>query len=103
MYICIRFGYHAIPSMSHLHLHAISQDFDSPCLKNKKHWNSFNTEYFVPFDKVMSNLKERGEVQLMAGEAERELLKKSLKCHKCDYVPKNLPDLKAHILKKHYS
>lgn len=25
----------------------ISQDFDSPCLKNKKHWNSFNTEYFL--------------------------------------------------------
>ena len=25
---------------SHLHMHVISQDFDSPCLKNKKHWNS---------------------------------------------------------------
>uniref|UniRef100_A0A8B9WA90 Aprataxin n=1 Tax=Bos mutus grunniens TaxID=30521 RepID=A0A8B9WA90_BOSMU len=42
-----RLGYHAIPSMSHVHLHVISQDFDSPCLKNKKHWNSFNTEYFL--------------------------------------------------------
>lgn len=34
-------------STSHVHLHVISQDFDSPCLKNKKHWNSFNTDYFV--------------------------------------------------------
>lgn len=34
-------------STSHVHLHVISQDFDSPCLKNKKHWNSFNTEYFI--------------------------------------------------------
>lgn len=34
-------------STSHVHLHVISQDFDSPCLKNKKHWNSFNTEYFL--------------------------------------------------------
>ncbi|OCT97450.1 hypothetical protein XELAEV_18009674mg [Xenopus laevis] len=34
-----RFGYHAIPSMS--------QDLDSPCLKNKKHWNSFTTNYFL--------------------------------------------------------
>ncbi|KAF5889508.1 aprataxin isoform X1, partial [Clarias magur] len=42
-----RLGYHAIPSMSHVHLHVISQDFDSPCLKNKKHWNSFTTEYFI--------------------------------------------------------
>ncbi|XP_006863086.1 PREDICTED: aprataxin isoform X2 [Chrysochloris asiatica] len=42
-----RLGYHAIPSMSQVHLHVISQDFDSPCLKNKKHWNSFNTEYFI--------------------------------------------------------
>lgn len=32
---------------SHVHLHVISQDFDSPCLKNKKHWNSFTTDYFM--------------------------------------------------------
>ncbi|XP_060773253.1 aprataxin isoform X2 [Neoarius graeffei] len=42
-----RLGYHTIPSMSHVHLHVISQDFDSPCLKNKKHWNSFTTDYFI--------------------------------------------------------
>lgn len=34
-------------SYSHVHLHVISQDFDSPCLKNKKHWNSFTTDYFI--------------------------------------------------------
>lgn len=32
---------------SHVHLHVISQDFDSSCLKNKKHWNSFTTDYFI--------------------------------------------------------
>ena len=32
---------------SHLHMHVISQDFNSPCLKTKKHWNSFTTSYFV--------------------------------------------------------
>uniref|UniRef100_A0A8C3UJ45 Aprataxin n=1 Tax=Catharus ustulatus TaxID=91951 RepID=A0A8C3UJ45_CATUS len=42
-----RLGYHAIPSMSQLHLHVISQDFDSPALKTKKHWNSFTTDYFL--------------------------------------------------------
>ncbi|XP_030050197.1 aprataxin isoform X2 [Microcaecilia unicolor] len=45
--VTFRLGYHAIPSMSHVHLHVISQDFDSPCLRNKKHWNSFTTEYFL--------------------------------------------------------
>lgn len=43
-----KIGYHAEPSMKQVHLHVISTDFDSPYLKNKKHWNSFNTEFFVP-------------------------------------------------------
>lgn len=34
-------------SYSQVHLHVISQDFDSPSLKNKKHWNSFTTDYFM--------------------------------------------------------
>jgi aprataxin len=33
-----RLGFHSAPSMRALHLHVISSDFDSPCLKNKKHW-----------------------------------------------------------------
>ncbi|XP_014208258.1 aprataxin [Copidosoma floridanum] len=40
-------GYHAVPSMKQLHLHVISTDFDSPCLKTKIHWNSFNTAFFI--------------------------------------------------------
>ncbi len=42
-----RIGFHAKPSMDHLHLHVLSTDFLSPCLKTKKHWNSFNTEHFL--------------------------------------------------------
>ena len=97
-----RFGYHAVPSMSQLHLHSISQDFDSPCLKHKKHWNSFNTEYFIPAEQAIEDLKENGEVNLPDNEEGRALLKKDLKCHKCDYAPKHLPDLKSHIKKKHF-
>ena len=40
-------GYHAVPSMAQVHVHVISRDFISPCLKHKKHWNSFNTDYFI--------------------------------------------------------
>jgi len=34
-------GFHALPSLPMLHLHLISMDLDSPCLKTKKHYNSF--------------------------------------------------------------
>lgn len=40
-------GYHAVPSMQRLHLHVISTDFVSPCLKTKYHWNSFTTPFFL--------------------------------------------------------
>lgn len=40
-------GYHAVPSMQRLHLHVISTDFNSPCLKTKYHWNSFTTPFFL--------------------------------------------------------
>lgn len=42
-----RIGYHAEPSMVRLHLHMLSDDMNSPFLKTKKHWNSFNTDFFL--------------------------------------------------------
>lgn len=39
-------GYHSSPSMQRLHLHVISKDFNSPSLKTKIHWNSYNTKFF---------------------------------------------------------
>lgn len=46
----IRAGVHSIPSMANLHIHVISQDFVLPSMKNKKHYNSFTTAFFVDFD-----------------------------------------------------
>lgn len=43
-----RIGYHAEPSMQQLHLHVISNDFNSPTLKTQRHWNSFHTKLFIP-------------------------------------------------------
>ena len=40
-------GYHLQPSMNRLHLHTVSKDFISPCLKTKAHWNSFNTAFLL--------------------------------------------------------
>jgi aprataxin len=46
----IKMGFHAHPSMNHLHLHIISRDMHSPCMKHRKHYNSFNTDFFLPLD-----------------------------------------------------
>lgn len=44
-----KIGFHNQPSMQRLHLHVISKDFISDCLKTKKHWNSFNTALFLDY------------------------------------------------------
>ncbi|XP_071970059.1 aprataxin isoform X1 [Engystomops pustulosus] len=95
-----RLGYHAIPSMSHIHLHVISQDFDSPCLKNKKHWNSFTTDYFVNSKEVMDMVKLQGKVTVKDGAT--ELLKTSLQCNVCKVQQATIPQLKEH-LKRHWT
>ncbi|XP_062864735.1 aprataxin isoform X2 [Trichomycterus rosablanca] len=90
----VRLGYHAIPSMSHVHLHVISQDFDSPCLKNKKHWNSFTTRYFIDSD-VITMLERDGRVSVKEGTS--ELLKLPLRCHVCHEEQATIPKLKEHL------
>ena len=60
-----KLGYHSVPSMVRLHMHVISDDFDSVCLKNKKHWNSFTTEFFVPSEKILKDLEEQGSINLV--------------------------------------
>ncbi|XP_024216739.1 aprataxin isoform X2 [Halyomorpha halys] len=49
-----KFGYHAEPSMKRLHMHVISDDFNSPTLKTKKHWNSYTTGFFIPSEILFS-------------------------------------------------
>ena len=43
-------GIHAGPSMNHLHIHVLSVDRESPCLKHRKHYNSFATPFFIPLE-----------------------------------------------------
>ncbi|XP_077646375.1 aprataxin isoform X4 [Lonchura striata] len=94
-----RLGYHAIPSMSHLHLHVISQDFDSPALKTKKHWNSFTTDYFLNSQDVIEMVRSKGKV--MVKDHTSELLKLPLRCHCCKQQLSTIPQLKEH-LQKHW-
>lgn len=114
-----KIGFHNQPSMQRLHLHVISKDFVSDCLKTKKHWNSFNTELFLnyegKFEKqfkiiVCSNsiicifvdlykqLEENGKVKRLDSDTLKTLSNKELKCNQCDFVGKNIPTLKQHLL-----
>lgn len=45
----VKVGVHYIPSMANLHIHVLTKDMYLPCMKNKKHYNSFNTDFFVEF------------------------------------------------------
>jgi len=93
-----KLGYHAIPSMRQLHMHVISQDFDSERLTNKKHWNSFTTEFFIDAEDVIDMLNEKGEVKFDPQTYEK-YLEKNLTCHRCSREIANLPKLLVHIKK----
>lgn len=43
-------GVHLHPSMSHLHVHVVSVDRVSECMKHRKHYNSFVTPFFVKLE-----------------------------------------------------
>ncbi|GBG25228.1 Aprataxin [Hondaea fermentalgiana] len=57
----VKVGLHAQPSLRHLHVHIVSQDFDSPALKHKKHWHSFtHKDFFTPLATVVETLRAQG-------------------------------------------
>ncbi|RMZ71155.1 hit domain-containing [Pyrenophora seminiperda CCB06] len=43
-------GVHTHPSMNHLHIHIISSDMHSSCMKHKRHYLSYHTSFFVHLD-----------------------------------------------------
>eukprot|EP00271_Cylindrocystis_brebissonii_P007705 TRINITY_DN21338_c0_g1_i1.p1 TRINITY_DN21338_c0_g1~~TRINITY_DN21338_c0_g1_i1.p1 ORF type:complete len:249 (+),score=48.50 TRINITY_DN21338_c0_g1_i1:107-748(+) len=92
-----RYGFHVEPSLRQLHLHVISQDLDSPKLKNKKHWNSFTTSFFLDVARAIEAIEQHGRWALPPGFSEHDLLSRELRCHRCRCMQPNLPRLKQHI------
>ncbi|XP_016970645.1 aprataxin-like protein [Drosophila rhopaloa] len=90
-------GFHAEPSLHRLHLHVISTDFVSPSLKTKKHWNSHNTELFVPYEKLYAQLEKENCFARLPKSLVEKLLSKPLICNQCEFVSDSLRDLKAHL------
>ncbi|KAH9630440.1 hypothetical protein HF086_016978 [Spodoptera exigua] len=94
----LKAGFHAVPSMQRLHMHIISTDMVSPCLKTKQHWNSFTTKFFRPYTEVLEELKEKGCVTKMTPELIQSCKSSALQCNQCSYKPKTMPQLKEHLL-----
>ncbi|KAF8136623.1 HIT-like domain-containing protein [Boletus edulis] len=96
-------GFHASPSMEHLHLHILSNDLCSTRMKHKKHYNSFHPKlgFFLHLHDVLSWFDEAPSyfermTRLKKSDYEH-LLKENLCCWKCERDMKNMPLLKAHL------
>ena len=55
----INVGYHEKPSLERMHIHLISNNFESVNMKTKKHRDSFQTDFFVDIDKFIGMVAER--------------------------------------------
>jgi aprataxin len=99
-------GFHSTPSLFPLHIHVVSDDLSSPCMRNKKHWNSFSTPFFVPLDTVLGRCSATATgaapPSSIPDEVESErLLRQELRCHKCTASFSTMPSLKAHLVSEH--
>lgn len=95
----IQLGYHSLPSLEPLHLHIISQDFDSPCLNKKKHYNSFATDLFVKAERLEKEINTYGRIKLKDHEELRRIENQEPVCHRCGQAKGwKMPELKRHIL-----
>ncbi|KAK7195509.1 Scavenger mRNA decapping enzyme C-term binding/HIT domain containing protein [Novymonas esmeraldas] len=91
-------GFHAIPSLPMLHLHVLSMDLDSPCIKNKKHYNSFATFFFLTSARILEDLERHGRVTLNQDVVRlRQMEEQDMRCLWCGTALANIPTMKAHI------
>ncbi|KAI0831345.1 hypothetical protein BC628DRAFT_1415862 [Trametes gibbosa] len=98
-------GFHALPSVEHLHLHLVSSEFLGEYFKKKKHNNSFHPRmgFFLPLDEVLRWFDADIEPSWFASKAKMEskdyapILKADMLCPHCDAVYKTMPKLKLHL------
>ncbi|KAF8610152.1 hypothetical protein BDV93DRAFT_601209 [Ceratobasidium sp. AG-I] len=109
----VHVGFHALPSMEHVHLHILSSDLCAPPLKKKHHYNSFRPDlgFFLHLADVLSwfelptatpftkglTYEQKAAIPTSKYEA---LLKTNLECFKCQESFKTIPQLKIHLQKE---
>ena len=100
-------GFHAAPSMRQLHVHLISLDLASPCLKNKKHWNSFATPFLVHPEAIVRQLEGPPTGRVPGGrqvrEAEEAKLKEDMRCPVSGAPLRNMNDVRARVASAAYA
>lgn len=94
----LQVGYHAFTSMNRLHLHVLSKDFCGSDMKLNHQWNSFNTEFFIPTHKIISELQTMGRIVLPPN---KKFLHQPLQCNKCDFFVNDIKILKFHLKSFH--
>ncbi|KAL8727073.1 MAG: hypothetical protein Q9181_005832 [Wetmoreana brouardii] len=70
-------GIHTHPSMSHLHIHVLSIDRHSECMRHRKHYNSFATPFLVDVDEFPLTADD------MRRRRKERYLEKDLVCWRC--------------------
>ncbi|KAK7745164.1 aprataxin-like protein [Diatrype stigma] len=89
-------GVHAHPSMNDLHVHVVSRDMHSACLKHAKHYNSFATPFLVPLDDLPL---APGDPRLpRPGTKNENYLARDLRCWRCgEGFGRRFARLKEHL------
>jgi len=83
-------GIHSGPSMNHLHVHVLSVDRFSECMRHRKHYNSFATDFFVRLDEFPISEEEMRK--------RTTLLKEDMKCWRCgENFENKFTKLKEHL------
>lgn len=91
----IQVGVHSVPSMANLHIHLLTKDLNSLKMKNKKHYNSFTTDFFVNFDDLP--LKQ-GDRRLDSHAMEQLIKTSDMKCIYCgENFQNKFAQLKKHL------
>ncbi|KAI0670342.1 HIT-like domain-containing protein, partial [Trametes maxima] len=103
----VQIGFHALPSVQHLHLHVMSTDFTGLYFKNKKHLNSFHPDagFFLKIDEVLewfdlpqAEFARKARIDKKEHEA---LLKQDLKCPGCNAPFRSMTTVRKHLTEKH--
>ena len=86
-------GVHSGPSMNHLHVHVLSRDRMSECLRHRKHYNSFATPFMVRLDELPLD-----EADVRRRPSRGGYLRNDLKCWRCGRNFRNrFQELKKHL------
>lgn len=94
----IQYGVHSVPSMANTHIHMMTRDFHSERLKNKKHFNSFNSPFFIHWDKLPMT-KDLSDKEIN----DRYIKNYDMICPYCSYNFKNqFSKLKVHLAEEFF-